>query len=65
MKSLEESLDPHRFVRIHRSTIVNVERVRAVETRLPGGYRVVLADGTRLRLTRGRRRALQALMAGR
>jgi two-component system, LytTR family, response regulator len=63
MQDLEASLDPARFVRIHRSTIVNVSRVRRVE-RLPGGeYEVVLACGMRLRMSRGRRKALERLIS--
>jgi len=62
MKSLETSLDPRRFVRVHRSSIVNVERVREIRTRRHGGYSVVLRNGTELRLSRGRRRALQTLL---
>lgn len=63
MKSLEESLDPRRFVRIHRSSIVNVERVREIRARLNGAYSVTLRDGTKVRLSRSRRRALQTLLA--
>ena len=45
-------LDPARFVRVHRSTIVNIDRVRAA-TPLPSGDEdLVLADGTKLRLSR-------------
>jgi two-component system, LytTR family, response regulator len=63
LQDLEASLDPARFVRVHRSTIVNVSRVRRVD-RLPGGdYEVVLAGGVRLRMSRGRRKALERLFA--
>jgi two-component system LytT family response regulator len=65
MKSLAERLDPRRFVRIHRSAIVNVDRVVEVQTRLHGGHTVTLGDGTRLPLSRSRRRALKALMGKR
>jgi two-component system, LytTR family, response regulator len=50
--SLEQSLDPAQFVRIHRSTIVNVERVRWLEPSIHGTYRVILHDGTQLVMSR-------------
>lgn len=62
LQDLEARLDPARFVRIHRSTIVNVDRVRRVE-RLPhGDFEVTLSDGTRLRVSRSRRQALERLL---
>jgi len=52
---LEVRLDPDRFLRIHRSTIVNLDRVREITPLFHGEYAVVLADGTRLTLSRGYR----------
>ncbi|HSE41513.1 MAG TPA: LytTR family DNA-binding domain-containing protein [Acidobacteriota bacterium] len=52
ISSLESELDPEKFVRIHRSTIVNVDRVRWLEPSTHGNYRVVLHDGTQLILRR-------------
>ncbi|MFN9117618.1 MAG: LytR/AlgR family response regulator transcription factor [Gemmatimonas sp.] len=49
---LEETLDPRLFVRIHRSTIVNLNRVREMQQWFSGDYVVILEDGTRLRLSR-------------
>ena len=49
---LEETLDPRVFARIHRSTIVNLNRVREMQQWFSGDYVVVLEDGTRLRLSR-------------
>jgi two-component system LytT family response regulator len=49
---LESELDPEKFVRIHRSTIVNVDRVRWLEPSTHGNYRVTLHDGTQLTLRR-------------
>ncbi len=50
--ALEELLDPHRFLRIHRSVIVNLDRVRELQ-RLPGGdYAVLLDTGARLTMSR-------------
>ena len=58
MHVLEESLDPDRFCRIHRSTIVNVGRIAALEPLFRGDHIVKLQDGTRLRLSRSRREDL-------
>lgn len=55
IQSLEASLDPDRFLRIHRSTIVNLDRVREIQPLVHGEYRVVLTDGTKLSLSRGYR----------
>lgn len=50
---LESELDPAQFVRIHRSTLVNVDRVRWLQPWMNGRtYQLVLHDGTRLTLTR-------------
>ena len=49
---LEETLDPRVFARIHRSTIVNLNRVREMQQWLSGDYAVILEDGTRPRLRR-------------
>lgn len=50
--TLERRLDPATFVRIHRSTIVNVERIRDLQPSFHGEYRVTLLDGHRLRCSR-------------
>ncbi|MEP6763108.1 MAG: LytTR family DNA-binding domain-containing protein [Gemmatimonadaceae bacterium] len=49
---LEESLDPRLFARIHRSTIVNLNRVKEMQQWFSGDYVVILDNGTRLRLSR-------------
>ena len=59
---LEHELDPKRFCRIHRSTIVNLERIQGLKVNKEGEYDVILRDGTRLRLSRGYRRSLQLRM---
>jgi two-component system, LytTR family, response regulator len=56
---LERDLGEEKFIRIHRSTIVNLERVRALELQDGGEYEVVLKAGARLRLSRRFRKALQ------
>ena len=62
MAELERKLDPDRFVRIHRSTIVNVDRIREMRPSFHGEYTVVLRDGTRLKLSRSYRDRLQVLV---
>jgi two-component system, LytTR family, response regulator len=52
LRKLAVSLDPARFVRIHRKTIVNVRRVKELEPLFHGEYVVFLHDGTRLKLSR-------------
>jgi two-component system LytT family response regulator len=55
LSSLEATLDPGRFRRVHRGTIVNLSRVREIEMP-PGGMPVVrMVDGTAVRLSRGYR----------
>jgi two-component system LytT family response regulator len=61
MAELEEKLDPARFFRVHRSAIVNVERVREVHPLFRGDCLLVLADGTRLKLSRTRRAEFERL----
>lgn len=53
MARLEARLDPRRFLRIHRSTIVNIDRLRKLSPTFAGDYVVVLHDGTKLKLSRG------------
>ena len=52
LKQLEQRLDPERFVRIHRSAIVNLDRIQELEPWFHGEYIVILRDGTRLRASR-------------
>jgi two-component system LytT family response regulator len=60
MNHLESQLDPQRFVRIHRSTIVNVDRIQELRSSFGGEHIVLLVGGTRLTLSRGYRDTLQA-----
>jgi two-component system LytT family response regulator len=62
MARLEERLDSRRFIRIHRSTIVNIDRVRKLSPTFAGEYAVVLQDGTKLRLSRGYHERMQELL---
>jgi two-component system LytT family response regulator len=60
MAELEQELDPAVFCRIHRSSIVNISRIRGLESNEEGEYEVVLDKGTRLRLSRRYRKQLQS-----
>jgi two-component system LytT family response regulator len=55
LAELETSLEPRRFVRVHRRAIVNLDRVREVHPLFRGDCTLVLADGTQVRLSRTRR----------
>ncbi|BAH39723.1 MAG TPA: DNA-binding response regulator [Gemmatimonas aurantiaca] len=62
LQRLEERLDPARFIRVHRATIV---RIDVIDTLLRGegsDYQLVLRNGVRLRVGRSRREALEALL---
>jgi len=60
LAELEEDLDPAEFCRVHRSGIVNLQRVRGLKLNQEGEYEVVLEDGTRVRLSRRYRKHLEA-----
>ena len=59
LASLAERLDPTRFARIHRSTVVNLDRVREMQPWFHGDAVVVLRDGTKLDVSRTYRAALE------
>ena len=56
---LEAMLEPNQFIRIHRSTIVNIDRILELQPYSHGEYGVVLQDGTKLKLSRSYRARLQ------
>jgi two-component system LytT family response regulator len=58
MQGLEQKLDPTRFVRIHRTTIVNIQRIRDTRPASHGDHIVVLHDGTQLQMSRAYRERL-------
>jgi two-component system LytT family response regulator len=60
MNELDGELDPALFCRIHRSTIVNLDRVRGLKSGEDGEHEVLLENGTRLRLSRSYRKQLQS-----
>ena len=64
--ALEQVLRTDRFARIHRSTIVNIDRIKELQPWFAGDYLVILRDGTQLKLSRTYRDQLQVrLHAGR
>jgi two-component system LytT family response regulator len=63
MAELEAELDQAVFCRIHRSTIVRLDRVRGLKLNESGEYDVLLEDGTKLRLSRRYRRELQSRLS--
>jgi len=65
LHELETRLDTKRFVRIHRSTIVNLERVQELREVDRGEFNLILTDGTRLKLSRSRRANLEAMLGQR
>jgi two-component system, LytTR family, response regulator len=59
ISSLENQLDPKKFLRIHRSAIVRIDRIKELQPWFHGEYHVVLNDGTQLTLSRNYRDRLQ------
>ncbi len=62
MSALAEQLPPKKFLRISRSTIVNVERIKELQPLFHGEYVVILRNGAKLTLSRNYREALHQLM---
>jgi two-component system LytT family response regulator len=62
MNSIEAKLDPEKFIRIHRSTIVNIDSIRELHPMFSGDYSVLLKDGTELALSRNYRERLIELV---
>jgi len=64
IKEIESRLDRDRFVRVHRSTIVNVDHIKELLPSFHGEYVIVLRDGTRVSSSRGNSVRLQAIIGG-
>jgi two-component system LytT family response regulator len=62
MHQLESKLDPEEFVRVHRSHIVRIDRIRRMEPCGHGEYELTLTDGTRLTTSRSYREQVQRLL---
>jgi len=65
LNELETRLDPRKLVRIHRSSIVNLDRVKELREIDRGEYYIILMDGTKVRLSRSRRAHLEGLLGQR
>ncbi|MCY1023872.1 LytR/AlgR family response regulator transcription factor [Pyxidicoccus sp. MSG2] len=63
LRELEAQLDPRRFLRIHRSTLVNLERVKELQPLFHGEFWVLLHDGRRLKLSRSYRDRLDQVLS--
>ena len=59
---MEQSLDAQRFLRIHRSTIVNVSRISALQPHQHGEFFAIMASGARLKVSRNYRSAIATAM---
>lgn len=64
LSQLEQRLPKDRFVRIHRSTIVNTERIREFHPWFQGDWMIVLGDGTRLQTGKSYRPRVKTLLEG-
>lgn len=62
LQSMEQKLDANRFIRIHRSFVINVEHIKRVAPALYGDHTVYMSDGSKLRLSRNYRGKLKALI---
>jgi two-component system LytT family response regulator len=62
INGLAAKLDPDKFLRIHRSTIINLERVKELQSWFHGDYVVILKDGTQLTSSRNFREQLHKLL---
>ncbi len=64
LSDLDAQLSPQGFARTHRSAIVNLDRIKALEVREDGEYEVVLRDGQRLRMSRSYRKDVLVRLTG-
>lgn len=63
MDAMERQLDPEQFIRVHRASIVNLERVREIHPLFRGDCELKLSDGSTVRLSRSRRSEFEARFA--
>jgi two-component system LytT family response regulator len=64
LQSFESRLNPRKFARIHRSSIINLDHVSEFKPIWSGDYKVILRDGTQLTLSRSFRQKLQLFAQG-
>ncbi|MEW6213263.1 MAG: LytTR family DNA-binding domain-containing protein, partial [Acidobacteriota bacterium] len=62
LKSIEARLNPEIFIRVHRSAIINVERIASVESHFHGEYIVTMCDGAKLTTSRTHSDKLRAIL---
>lgn len=62
LQSVERRLDPQRFLRVHRSFLVNAARIKRIVPAFYGDYDLIMSDGAKIRIGRGSREALKALL---
>ena len=62
MNAIQKKLDPSRFIRIHRSTFVNIEKIKELQPWFHGEYVVIMKDGTQLTMSRSYRSSLPELL---
>jgi two-component system LytT family response regulator len=62
MNNLETKLNPAKFMRIHRSTIVNLDCIQGIEPYFNGEYLVILNNGTKLKVSRNRKDSLKKIL---
>jgi two-component system, LytTR family, response regulator len=60
MNELEKKLDPAKFMRIHRSTIINLDRLKEINPLFNGECIAVLYDGTKLKISRSRKETIKS-----
>jgi two-component system LytT family response regulator len=65
LQALTEKPDPREFIRIHRSTIVNLRQIREVQPWFQGGHIVLLQSGEELRMSSYQRDAIERLLGKR
>ena len=62
LRNVEQRLDPRRFLRIHRSTVLNLDRVKKIVPHFNGGALVILRDGRQLKMSRSYRDRVTATL---
>jgi len=62
MSDIQGKLDPDQFIRIHRSTFVNFDKIKELQPWFHGEYVVILRDGTQLTMSRSYKNNLPELL---
>jgi two-component system LytT family response regulator len=62
MNSIEARLPSEKFIRVNRSTIVNIERIKELQPLFHGEYVIILKNGAKVTLSRGYREKLDQLL---